>query len=77
MDGPKALAIDTREGQCVATSDQMEVAWLWISKASRLLVAYMQNFDLKARPPQKDTSESSALPTEDRYLNELAQFLEF
>ena len=39
--------------------------------------AYMQNFDLKARPPQKDTSESSALPTEDRYLNELAQILEF
>lgn len=39
--------------------------------------AYMQNFDLNARPPQKDQTESSDSPTEDRYLNELSQFLEF
>lgn len=39
--------------------------------------AYMQNFDLKARPPQKEPAELTALPTEDRYLNELSQFLEF
>lgn len=39
--------------------------------------AYMQNFDLKARPPQIEPTGLTALPTEDRYLNELSQFLEF
>lgn len=39
--------------------------------------AYMQHFDLNARPTRKDPSESTASPTEDRYLNELSQFLEF
>lgn len=39
--------------------------------------AYMQSFDLNARPPQKSVAESTALPAEDRYLNELSQFLEF
>ncbi len=39
--------------------------------------AYMQNFDLNARPPQNGAAESTTLPTEDRYLNELSQFLEF
>ena len=38
---------------------------------------YMQNFDLNARPPQKAVAESATLPTDDRYLNELSQFLEF
>ena len=39
--------------------------------------AYMQNFDLNTRPAQKEPRGSTALPTEDRYLNELSQFLEF
>ena len=39
--------------------------------------AYMQSFDLNDRPPQKSVAESTALPAEDRYLNELSQFLEF
>lgn len=39
--------------------------------------AYMQNFDLNAPAPKKDFSESTSSPTEDRYLNELSQFLEF